>query len=50
MFSRTVMWDVERVVLEHHRDVPVTGGAVVDELVVDLQLAVGDVLEAGRHA
>jgi hypothetical protein len=41
---------VQRVVLEHHRDVPVLGRLVVDDLAVDAQLAVGDVLQPGDHA
>ena len=40
---------VQRVVLEHHRDVPVLGRSVVDDLTADLQLAVGDVFESGDH-
>ena len=41
---------VERVVLEHHRDVPVLRRHVVDDDVVDRDLAVGDLLEPGDHA
>ena len=40
---------VERVALEHHRDVAVLGGDVVDDLVADPQRAVGDLLEPGDH-
>ena len=40
---------VERVGLEHHRDVAVLGCLVVDHLAVDAQLALGDVLEPGDH-
>jgi len=40
---------VERVGLEDHRDVAVLGGLVVDDLAVDLQLALGDVLQARHH-
>ena len=40
---------VQRVVLEHHRDVAVLGRPVVHDLVADAQLAVGDVLEPGDH-
>ena len=40
---------IQGVVLEHHRDVAVLGRDVVDELVVDEKLALGDVLEAGDH-
>jgi hypothetical protein len=41
---------VERVVLEHHRDVARLGRHVVDDLVADADLALGDFLEAGDHA
>ena len=41
---------IERVVLEHHRDVAVLGMHVVDELVADPDAAVGDLLEPGDHA
>ena len=41
---------VERVALEDHRDVAVLGREVVDHAVADLELALGDVLEAGDHA
>ena len=40
---------IERVVLEHHRDVAVLGRLVVDDLVADAQLALADVLEPGDH-
>src|SRR5204862_7308492 len=40
---------VERVVLEDHRDVAVPRGDLVDDLVADPQLPVGDVLEPGDH-
>ena len=40
---------VQRVVLEHHRDVAILGRLVVDDLAADPQLAVGDVLEPGDH-
>jgi hypothetical protein len=40
---------VQRVVLEDHRDVAVLRRLVVDDLVADAHLAVGDVLEAGDH-
>ena len=40
---------VERVVLEHHRDVAVLRRLVVHHLVADPQLALGDVLEPGDH-
>jgi hypothetical protein len=41
---------VERVVLEHHRDVALLGRHVVDHAVADADLARGDLLEAGDHA
>ena len=41
---------VQRVVLEHHRDVPVLGLDVVDDPVADPQLAAGDRLQTGDHA
>ena len=43
------MW-VERVVLEHHRHVPLDGVDEVHELVADHDLAGGGVLESGDHA
>ena len=41
---------VERVVLEHHRDVAVLGRQVGDVAVADPDLPVVDLLEAGEHA
>ena len=41
---------VERVALEHHRDVPVARCQLVDDALADPELALGDVLEAGDHA
>ena len=41
---------VERVVLEHHRDVPIDGVEVVDDPVADQDLARGRLLEARHHA
>ncbi len=41
---------IERVVLEHHGDVAVARPHVVDDLAADLDLAVGDLLEAGNGA
>ena len=41
---------VERVVLEHHRHVPVLGGQVGDVLVVDEDAPVIDLFEAREHA
>ena len=40
---------VQRVALEHHRDVAVLGRLVVYHLAADAQLARGDVLQAGDH-
>src|SRR5690606_31095496 len=40
---------VQRVRLEHHRDVPVLRRLLVDPLAVDAQLTAGDVLQAGDH-
>ena len=41
---------VQRVALEHHRDVAVLGTEVVDLAVADRDRALGDVLEPGEHA
>ena len=41
---------VERVVLEHHGDVPLFRRHVVDDALADADLAARDVLEAGDHA
>jgi hypothetical protein len=41
---------VERVALEHHRDVAVLRGDVVDHAVADPDLARGGVLEPSHHA
>jgi hypothetical protein len=41
---------VERVVLEHHRDVALGRLEVVDDAAGDRDLAAGDLLEAGDHA
>ena len=41
---------VERVVLEHHRDVAVLGRQLGDVAVADVDRAGGDVLEPGEHA
>ena len=41
---------VERIALEHHRDVALLRAPIVDDHVVDQQLAARDVLEAGDHA
>ena len=40
---------VERVVLEHHRDVPVLGRQVVDHAVADVDLAGRDLLQPRHH-
>jgi hypothetical protein len=41
---------VQRVVLKHHRDVPILRRLVVDDGATDLQLAVGDVLQPRHHS
>ena len=41
---------VERVVLEHHRDVALLRRDVVDHAAADRDLAVGDLLQPGDHA
>ncbi len=41
---------VERVVLEHHGDVPVLRRDVIDHALTDHDLAAGDLLEPGDHA
>jgi hypothetical protein len=43
------MLRIERVILEHHRDVTVLGVDVIDELVPDPDAAIGDLLEPGNH-
>ena len=41
---------VQGVALEHHGDVAVLGGHIVDDLAVDEQLALADLLQTGHHA
>ena len=41
---------IERVVLEHHRDIARAGRQVVDDTVADPNVALADLLEAGDHA
>ena len=41
---------VERIVLEHHRDVPLLRCDVVHDAAADRERARGDVLEAGDHS
>ena len=41
---------VQSVVLEHHCDVAVLRGNVVDQTVTDVHLAAGDLLQTGDHA
>ena len=41
---------IQSVVLEHHRDVAILRGDVVDELVGDVEFAVADFFQAGHHA
>jgi hypothetical protein len=40
---------VQGVILEHHGDVAVLGGHVVDHPAADADLALGDVLQPGHH-
>ena len=41
---------IQRIVLEHHGDIPVLGRNVVHQLAVDIQLAAGDLLQTRYHA
>ena len=41
---------VQGVALEDHGDITVLGGHVIDQLAVDVQLAFGNLLQAGHHA
>ena len=41
---------VQRVALEDHRDAPVLGGPIVDELAADPELSVGDVFQTRDHS
>ena len=41
---------IQSVALENHRDVAILRGNMVDELVVDIEFATGDVFQAGDHA
>jgi hypothetical protein len=41
---------IERIVLEHHRDVAVLWGQIVDDLAAYPDLAVADALEASQYA
>ncbi len=41
---------IQRIVLEHHRDVAVARGDLVDGAGIDQDFAVGNVLQAGQHA
>ena len=50
MLSRTRHVRIERVVLEHHRDVALLRRHVVDDAVADADLAAGDLLQPGDHA
>jgi hypothetical protein len=45
MLSRTVMCGIQRVVLEHHGDVPLLGRHVVDDAAADGDLAAADLLQ-----
>jgi hypothetical protein len=50
MLSRTVMCGIQRVVLEHHGDVPFLGHQRVDHAAADGDLAGADLLQARDHA
>ena len=41
---------IQSIVLEHHRDIAVLRGNVIHQAVTDVQLALGDLLQAGDHA
>ena len=41
---------IERVVLEHHRDIAVLRGNVVDDRAIDGDLAAGDLFKTGDHS
>jgi hypothetical protein len=43
------MW-IQGVVLEHHGDIAIFGGYVVNFYVADVQLALGDFFQPGDHA
>ena len=40
---------IQRVVLEHHRDIAILRRHVVDQLIADIQLAFGNFLQTGDH-
>ena len=44
------MCGIEGIVLEDHGDVPVLGRKVIDHFIIDIDVAGGDVLQAGHHA
>ena len=50
MFSNTDICGIERVILEHHRDVAILRRPVVDDFAADIDVAGGDFLEARDHA
>ena len=50
MFSPHGHVRIQRVVLEHHRDVPIPRREIVDDVVADPDDALGDVLEPGDHS
>ena len=41
---------IQSVALEDHRDIAILGRDIVDQLVVDVQFALGDFFQAGDHA
>ena len=50
MLSNTRHVRIQRVVLEHHRDVALGRLEVVDDAAADRDLAAGDLLQPGDHA
>ena len=41
---------IERVVLEHHSDVPVFRGYIVHQLPINVQFSAGDLLQPRHHS
>ena len=41
---------IQSVVLENHRDIAILGGHIIDQLVADVQFAVGNLFQTGDHA
>ncbi len=40
---------IKRIILEHHRDIPVLGRHIIDQLVPDINFTVGDLLQTRDH-